>query len=304
VKMNRPGYAIEYDYFPSSQIMPTMESKLIENLYFAGQVNGTSGYEEAAAQGVMAGINASLKIQSKEPFVLKRSEAYIGVLLDDLTTLTIDEPYRMFTSRAEYRLMLREDNARERLAHYAAKFGLITEQDLNETKEIQQKVAEETERLSKIFIYPREIKKVESVREDEDRKLSLIDALKITGVTEEDISTVDNLFAGLPEKVRNKTEIETKYAGYIERQKMEVAKAAKIENIRIRKDIDYLKIASLKKEAAEKLQHIKPYTLGQASRIAGVTPGDISVLLVYLKRTAANNNHSDVPRGTSGPIPQ
>jgi tRNA uridine 5-carboxymethylaminomethyl modification enzyme len=246
----------------------------------------------------MAGINASLKLKGDEPFVLKRSEAYIGVLIDDLTTLTIDEPYRMFTSRAEYRLLLREDNARERLAHYAAKFGLISKEELEETEETTRFVKGEIGRLSKVFIHPKEIAKVEAVREDKDRKLSLKDALKIPGVTEYDISVVNKSFSQLTDEIRIKTEIEIKYAGYVERQKREVAKAAKIENMRIPIDIDYSKIRGLKKEAAEKLHNIKPYTVGQASRIAGVSPGDISVLLVHIKRNS-DNHRPDVPRGTS-----
>ncbi|MBD3170570.1 MAG: tRNA uridine-5-carboxymethylaminomethyl(34) synthesis enzyme MnmG [candidate division Zixibacteria bacterium] len=298
-RMNRPGYAIEYDYFPSSQIKPTMESKIMDNLYFAGQVNGTSGYEEAGAQGVMAGINAVLKIRKEEPFVLKRSEAYIGVLIDDLTTRDIDEPYRLFTSRAEYRLMLREDNARDRLGAYARKFGLISDGEYKEMLETRKIVEKEKARLSRIFIFPAEIERVRELREDPERKLSLAEALKIPGVTEGDICGIDGEFAGIPARIRYKVETEIKYEGYIARQLKEIERFGKYEDMRLDERTDYLQIKGLKREAAEKLEKFKPYSLGQASRIAGVSPGDISVLLVHVKRMQRANQGPDVSRETS-----
>ncbi len=294
VAVNRPGYAIEYDYFPSSQIWLTMESKIVDNLYFAGQVNGTSGYEEAAAQGLMAGVNAALKIRREEPFILKRSQAYIGVLIDDLTTRAIDEPYRMFTSRAEHRLVLREDNARERLSRYAYQYGLISKQEYKAIEHVIRKSDAERARLERVFVYPKEIAKAAEVRKDPDRKLSLADALRIPGVTEDDISQADSEFSALPDDIRKRTEIEIKYSGYIERQNREIARMEKLENTRIPADIDYITIKALKKEAAEKLQRFKPYTLGQASRIAGVSPGDISVLMVYIKRSRHSQTDDNV----------
>ncbi len=284
VKMNRPGYAIEYDYFPSSQIKPTMESKIIENLYFAGQINGTSGYEEAAAQGLMAGINAILKLRGEPPFVLKRSESYIGVLIDDLTRLDIDEPYRMFTSRAEYRLLLREDNARERLSGYAFQLGLISKDEYDKTRNSQKRIERMINRLKGIFVLPAKISKVEKVRKDRENKLSLYYALKIPGIYEKDISKIDKEFAKLPLEMRKKVETEIKYSGYIKRELREIEKFSKIEEMRLDTNIDYREITGLKAEAIEKLNKFKPYTLGQGSRIAGVSPGDLSVLLVYLRR--------------------
>jgi len=306
VKMNRPGYAIEYDYFPSSQIWPTMESKIIRNLFFAGQANGTSGYEEAAAQGIMAGINAALKVRDEEPFVLKRSEAYIGVLIDDLTTRNIDEPYRMFTSRAEYRLFLREDNAQERLSHYAFRYGLISEQEYEEVREYSRLTAQQISRCERIFVYPSQIEKVDAILNDKVNKLSLADALRIPTVDERDISKIDREFADCPDRVRLKVEVQIKYDGYVSRQQIEIARLSKFEKMRLDENLDYRKIKGLKREAIEKLSAFKPYTLGQASRIAGVTPGDVSVLMVYLKRLkseaqtkkASTEESKNVPRGT------
>jgi len=306
VKMNRPGYAIEYDYFPSSQIWPTMESKIIRNLFFAGQANGTSGYEEAAAQGIMAGINAALKVRDEEPFVLKRSEAYIGVLIDDLTTRNIDEPYRMFTSRAEYRLFLREDNAQERLSHYAFRYGLISEQEYEEVREYSRLTERQISRCERIFVYPSQIEKVDAILNDKVNKLSLADALRIPTVDERDISKIDREFADCPDRVRLKVEVQIKYDGYVSRQQIEIARLSKFEKMRLDENLDYRKIKGLKREAIEKLSAFKPYTLGQASRIAGVTPGDVSVLMVYLKRLkseaqtkkASTEESKNVPRGT------
>jgi tRNA uridine 5-carboxymethylaminomethyl modification enzyme len=287
VKMNKPGYAIEYDYFPPSQIKPNLESKIVGNLFFAGQVNGTSGYEEAAAQGIMAGINAVLNLRGESPFILKRSDAYIGVLIDDITTREISEPYRMFTSRAEYRLILREDNARQRMSRFATRYGLISKEEKAEIEEQTRIIREEIEKLNRRFVFPASIRRVDQVKEIKDRKLSLAEALRIPGVTESDIVPASPDFASLPAETRYKIEIEVKYRGYIERQLREIEKAAKFEETVLPADLRYAEIKGLKREAAEKMDRFQPYTLGQASRIAGVSPGDISVLLVYMKKIYA-----------------
>ncbi len=264
----RYGYAIEYDFVPPTQLHPSLETKLVENLFHAGQINGTSGYEEAAAQGIMAGINAALKIQGKEPFILDRSEAYIGVLIDDLVTKGTQEPYRMFTSRAEYRLLLRQDNADRRLMKYGYRYGLIPEQQWNKLQEKEKTITEILAYMDKKNIGPDTLTKILS-RPDRtfDSLLAIDDGLRQRQISNE---------------VKEQVEIEVKYKGYIERQYTQIEKFKKMEDYKIPQTIDYSKIPELRKEARQKLSQIRPVSLGQASRISGVSPADISILMIYL----------------------
>jgi tRNA uridine 5-carboxymethylaminomethyl modification enzyme len=282
-KMMRTGYAIEYDYFPPTQLKNTLETKLIENLYFAGQINGTSGYEEATAQGIMAGINAVLKIRGEPPFILDRSEAYIGVLIDDLITKGTNEPYRMFTSRAEYRLILREDNADQRLLKYGHKFGLISDEIYSEFLKKMEKIERETRRLRRVFVslssFPDLLGEMEN-----NRKMSLAKLLKMPEIKYKDLLRVDWEAKDVSKEVYEQVELELKYEGYIRRQKKEIEKFKKLETMRIPPDFRYDNLKGFKREALEKLKRVNPISVGQASRISGVSPGDIAVLMVYLKR--------------------
>jgi tRNA uridine 5-carboxymethylaminomethyl modification enzyme len=287
-KMFRPGYAIEYDFFPPTQLKASLETHLIENLFFAGQINGTTGYEEAACQGLMAGINAHNKVHSKDPFILKRSEAYIGVLIDDLVNKGTQEPYRMFTSRAEYRILLRQDNADIRLTEHGHKLGLASDDRMQKLIDKKSDIESLTSSLKKMKVDPAAVNdeltnmNTATIKE----KIPAINLLRRPHVGMTEIKELDpalkELISKYSQEVLEQSEISIKYEAYIDREQKLAEKIGSLENFKIKSDFDYDKVNALSSEAREKLKRIKPETIGQASRISGVSPSDVSILSIYL----------------------
>ena len=288
----RPAYAIEYDCIDPQDLKLSLENRQIENLFCAGQFNGSSGYEEAASQGLMAGINASLKLDGKDPFVLDRSEAYIGVLIDDLVTKGTEEPYRIMTSRAEYRLVLRQDNADLRLTEKGYEIGLVTEERYQRFLEKKELVAKETERIAKTVLKPEDVNDllVSKGSTPLNNPAPIIEIMRRPQITYDDLAPFDPERPALSEHQKTMMEVQVKYEGYIEKQQRRIDKFRKLEGRKLSADLDYNNIDGLRIEAQQKLTAIKPLSIGQASRISGVSPADINVLLIWLEKEKRKKN--------------